>query len=265
MRNYNKNKNVIITGGSQGLGLAMAKHLAKDGYTPILIARTKVKLDDALKSIKNIGYDAYAFSVDIGNKNEMLKVAEKIKKQFGTIDFLINNAGIFHTGLLANLKIDEIKQDVDTSLFGTILCSKLFIPLMNDGSKILFVSSGFGLMGPAGYSTYAATKAGMINFAEAIKRELHKRKINVYVAVPSDIDTPAFREEEKNMPVWMNMSSSRGDVMPADAAAEKIISKCKGSRFFIFSHFDVYMLYILSKLLPKRLRDYILDCMFPKP
>ncbi len=258
-------KNTIITGGSQGLGLAMAQYLAKKGYTPILIARNASKLDNAVKSIKDMGYDAYAFSADIGNSDEMTKVAEKIKAKFGSIDFLINNAGIFHTNLLSNLEVAEIKQDIDASLFGPILCSKLFIPMMNDGSRILFVSSGFGLMGPAGYSTYAATKAGMINFAEALKREVHKRKIGVYVTVPGDIDTPAFREEEKNMPQWMNMSGARGNVMLADAAAEKIIGKCKGKRFFIFSHFDVYMLYILSKLLPKRFRDFILDKMFPRP
>ena len=258
-------KKVVITGGSQGLGLGLAKKLANDGYVPILIARTQSKLDEAVESIKKSGNEAYAFSADISDNIKMEKLAQKIKKQFGSIDFLINNAGIFHTDLLDVQNSDDIKKDLDVSLYGSILTSKLFAPMLNDGGKILFVSSGFGLMGPAGYSIYAAAKAGMINFAEALKRELHKKKIGVYVTCPGDIDTPAFREEEKNMPQWMNMANARGDVMSADKAAEKILKKCKGNRFYIFTHFDVYMLYILTKLLPKRLRDSILNKMFPRP
>jgi short-subunit dehydrogenase len=258
-------KIAVITGASQGLGLSMAKQLASEGYTPVLLARTQAKLDDAVKAIEDAGNSAASYAVDISDSEKMKEVAEKIKKEYGKIDFLINNAGVFHTELLENLEIEEIKQDLDVSLFGAILCSKLFVPMLKDGGKILFVSSGFGLMGPAGYSTYAASKAGMINFAESLKRELHKRKIGVYVTVPSDIDTPAFREEEKNMPEWMNVSGARGDVMPADAAAFKILGRCRGNRFFIFSHFDVFMLYILTKLLPKGFRDKILDGMFPRP
>jgi len=150
-------------------------------------------------------------------------------------------------------------------LFGQILATKLFAPIINVGGRILFVSSGFGLMGPAGYSVYAGAKAGIVNFAESIKRELYSYRIGVYVAVPSDIDTPGFREEKRCMPGWLARSKARGSVLSAHDAAKKIVSKCKGSRFLIFSDYNVFFLHIMTKILPKYSLDKIINKLFPRP
>lgn len=256
-------KIAVITGGSQGLGQAIAENLANKNYTVILIARTQAKLDDAVRKIEKNGGTALSYAADIADYDAMRKVADKIKNKFNKIDFLINNAGIIHTKQLVNTMVDEIKYDLEVNLFGAILCSKLFVPIIKVKGKILFISSGFGLMGPAGYSIYAAAKAGVINFAEALKREL--KNISVYVAVPSDIDSPGFRIEKNNMPKWMKVSKTRGKILPANVAAEKIIRKCTGNRFFIFSNLSVYFLYILTKILPLRIRNKIIDILFPKP
>jgi NAD(P)-dependent dehydrogenase (short-subunit alcohol dehydrogenase family) len=102
-----------------------------------------------------------------------------------------------HVNELKDIEPEDAKKDIDIGLFGSIICTKFFSPLIKDSGRILFVSSGFGLVGVAGYPVYSAVKAGVINFAGAVKRELHKRKIKVYVAVPSDIDTPGFKSEVK--------------------------------------------------------------------
>lgn len=259
-------KYAVITGGSKGLGFAFAKHLAvKEGYEVILIARSGVDLDSAVTEIEQAGGKAFSFFGDIADISVMQRISQRIEEKFKKIDFLINNACPVHVEELKNIPFDDIVNDVNSGLLGTVICTKLFIPIIKDGGKILFVSSGFGLMGPAGYSVYSAIKAGVINFAEAIKRELYKRKMKIYVAVPSDINTPGHIEEKNNMPVWMKVSYARGEAMDADIAAQKILKKCKGARFLIFTDCMVYMLYIVNKILPRYLCDKIIDNIFPRP
>ena len=258
-------KIALITGGSQGLGLAMGQNLARKGYTVLLLARTQARLEEARDSIEKSGGKAFIFPMDISDEKAMGQMTQKVKERFGRIDFLINNANILHVKTLENFSVDEIRREIEISLFGTILCTKLCLPLMEPGAKILCVSSGFGIMGAAGYPVYAATKAGMINFAEAVRREVKSRNIKVYVSIMADIDTPGARQEQESMPDWMKMAGVRGKMIGADVAAEKILRQCKGGRFYIFSHASVYSLYVMTKILPRRLRDWLLDLMFPRP
>jgi short-subunit dehydrogenase len=127
------------------------------------------------------------------------------------------------------------------------------------------ISSGFGLMGAAGYSMYCAAKAGIVNFAESLRRELLIRKINVYVACPGDMDTPQFHEEMKSSPAWMKKVTPR-KLKPPRVVAEQILKQCRGSRkFLIIPASDVKVLVVVSKLVPRKFRDFLLDKMFPRP
>jgi short-subunit dehydrogenase len=243
----------------------MAKNLARSGYTVVLVARTKSKLANVAEKIEQEGGSATVIPTDITDATAVANLAKKVKEKFGKIDFLINNAAIFTTEIIENIPATTIKQDIDVSLFGSIICTHEFMPLIKPGGRILFISSAFGIMGAAGYSVYCASKAGIINFAEAIRREVKNLKIKVYVATPADIDTPAFREEESKMPDWMKMAGARPTPLSSDTAAERILKQCKGGRFFIFSDFSIRSLYLMKKFLPKRLSDYILDSMFPRP
>ena len=257
-------KTALITGGSQGLGFALGKNLALKGYTASLLARTRSKLEAAVERIVEAGGKARMFPVDISDHEAMAALAEKIRERFGTIDFLVNNAGVFHAKTLESFSAEEIREDIDVSLFGSILCTRLFLPAMAKGGKILFVSSGFGLMGPAGYAPYAAAKAGLINLAEALQRDVGNKGIRVYVSVPSDIDTPGFEKEKASLPPWMKISDARGKPIPPEIAAETILRKCKGKRFFIFSDPGVLFLYFLYKLAPRRLRNLMIDSVYPR-
>ena len=255
----------LITGSSQGLGRAMAKYLALEGYSIVLVARTKSNLEQVACEISDIGGTATVIPADITDPHDVANLAEKVKIKFGKIDFLINNAAVFTTDKIENISPDQIKQDLDTSLFASILCTHHFLPLLNSEGRILFISSAFGIMGAAGYSVYCASKGGIINFAEALRREVKSRQIKVYVATPADIDTPAFREEEANMPEWMKMAGARPKPLSANIAAERILKQCRGNRFFIFSDFSIRLLYLLRRFLPRGITEYILDSMFPRP
>jgi len=258
-------KIALITGGSSGLGLSMAKKLAGEGYIPVLVARNSTKLANAVQLIKDAGYTARAFTADVSKVNEIEQVAREVEKEFGEIHFLVLNAGVVHTKLLLDYdNMDTLKEVLEIDLWGTVLCARCFVPLMKSRSKMGLISSAFALIGGAGYSTYCAAKAGVMNFGESLRRELLSKSIAVYVACPADIYTPQYEKEIADSPSWMQ-SSHRNRPLSADVAAKRILRKCKGSRFLIIINSDVLLLQFMSKIFPRRLKDLIIDHSLPKP
>ncbi|MCP4135878.1 MAG: SDR family NAD(P)-dependent oxidoreductase [bacterium] len=261
----NNKKTALITGGSSGLGLAMAKQLASEGYHSVILARGEERINKAVEQITGMGYSASGFKCDISSVDNLKSVAHKVKKQFGTIDYLILNAGVCHVGLLTDDNILDKKQDIDVDLWGTIASGHTFVPMLATGSKVLMISSALGLVGAAGYSTYCAAKAGIISFGETLRRELLFRKIPVYVACPGDIDTPQYAHEQASMPSWMKGNEERTDITSPEVVAAKILKKCKGKRFLVLSDFEVWQLVTFKKLFRTRLFNFIFDRIFPVP
>ncbi len=259
-------KTALITGGSSGLGLETAKELGRLGYICIIIGRNKEKLDKAVNEIKKEGCEVAGFKCDTTDESGLKSVYKEIEENFKKIDFLILNAGVVTCKLLSDFKdTKELKHDLEINLWGTILSAYTFLPLLDACSRILMISSAFGLMGPAGYSVYAASKAGIINFADSLRRELLSKKISVHVACPADIDTPQLHEEHKKMPDWMRQGDPRAKAMPASVAAKKILKKCFKNKFLIVISFEIYSLIMLMKFTPAIFKNYILDKMFPTP
>jgi short-subunit dehydrogenase len=259
-------KTAVITGGSSGLGFALAELLGKEGYSIVIIARNQDKINKAVSSLSDLNITAKGFSCDITDENGLKKVFDQIKNEYEKIDYLILNAGVVSTKLLSDYQnATEMKQDLEIDLWGTILSAHTFLPLLVNGTKVLLISSGFGLMGAAGYSMYCAAKAGIVNFGECLRRELLSKNINVYVACPGDMDTPQFHEEIKNAPQWMKKETPR-KLMKTSEVAIKILKMAKGSKkYLIIPSSDVNLLVILSKILPRKFRDSLLDGMFPRP
>lgn len=259
-------KCALITGGSSGLGFVLAEQLGKQGYHIVLVARDTKKLDEAVVKLSNQSIQSEALSCDVTDESGLNTVVAHIRSKGMTVDFLVLNAGMVSPGAFMDFKdAHALKLDLEIDLWGTILSAYKFIPLLTKGSKILMISSGFGLMGAAGYTIYCAAKAGMINFAEALRRELLPRDIHVYVACPGDMDTPQFYEEIRTSPEWMKTGSPR-KLMKAEVVAAKILRQCKGRmKFLIIPSADVKLLVIVGKLVPRKFRDFLLDKLFPQP
>ncbi len=259
-------KVAVITGGSSGLGYALAEILGKQGYSIVIMARNQEKITQAVAALTALSITAKGISCDITDESALQKAFNQIKDEYKQIDYLILNAGVVTTKLLSEYKnTAEIKQDLEIDLWGTILSAYQFLPLLQSGSKLLMISSGFGLMGAAGYSMYCAAKAGIVNFGEALRRELLSKNINVYTACPGDMDTPQFHNEVKNAPAWMKKETPR-KLMKTAVVAEKILKQANGhKKYLIVPSGDVNMLVVLSKILPRKFRDSLLDGMFPRP
>lgn len=259
-------KIAVITGGSSGLGFAFAKLLGHQNYTIVILARNIERNNQAVSQLEQLGITARSFKCDVTNENDLRLCAENIKSEYGSISFLIINAGEVTTKLLCDYdSTTELKKDLEIDLWGTIQTAYFLTPLLEEQSKLLMISSGFGLIGAAGYSVYCAAKAGIINFGESLRRELLHKKIAVYVACPGDMDTPQFHNEIKHQPEWMKTNSAR-KLMQVDKAAFLILKRCKGySRFLITTGTDVNLLQFVSRLLPRSWKNKLVDQSLPCP
>ncbi|WP_343672443.1 SDR family oxidoreductase [Chitinophaga sp.] len=258
-------KLALVTGGSSGLGFELAIRLGRSGYAVYLLARDRDRLSQATGQLLAEGIEARGFPVDVLDESGLLKVREEIAKHYSKLDFLVLNAGIVKSKLFSSYdSSDELRQQVDVNLWGTILPTHVMLPLLSSGARILMVSSGGGLMGIAGYAVYCASKAGVINFAEALRRELLNKKIPVYVACPGDFASPMAHRAEKEAPLWMKKQSTE-KLMTAGDVAERPLRKVMGTgRFLIFPAREIWMLTLIKRL-PRILSDRILDAMLPRP
>ena len=259
-------KIALITGGSSGLGFAFAELLGKENYKILILARNPEKIGNSVQKLIDQNMEAEGFACDVSDSAQLQQVSDTIKSKYNTIDFLILNAGVVTPKLLSEYTdIQDIKNDIDIDLMGHIYSTYYFTPLLVSGSKILMISSGFGLVGSAGYSIYCAAKAGVVNFAESIRRELLCKNIQVYVACPGDMDTPQFEYEISHQADWMKQSSPR-KVMPVKKAAAKILNQCKGKyKFLILIGSEIKLLNAVNKMLPRKIREWLVDTMLPRP
>jgi short-subunit dehydrogenase len=262
------NKIALITGGSSGLGLAMAKLFYKKGYSLILIARDMEKLKHTKAHIERNNQEnkVHIYSCDISKELQLENTFKEIKIKHSFIDFLVLNAGITTIDLLADYKnLTDVNKTVRVNLIGPISTTYLSLPLLRKEAHILFVSSGFALVGSAGYSLYAASKAGLNIFADALRRELMRDTIHVHLACPGDIDTPMLRNEHKIMPDWIKHQMGRVKPMKAEKIANYLLDQCLKKQHMIIPSFDVKVLVLVQKLLPRKLSTFIIDHVLPLP
>jgi 3-oxoacyl-[acyl-carrier protein] reductase len=185
-------RNVVVTGGSRGLGLAIARKLSAAGYGVIAVAR---KMSDQLSGAMKEN-DAGAGSLDfvafdLGDTQDIPKLARALRKQFGPIYGLVNNAALGTDGLLANMKNSQIEELLRVNTLAPIMLSKYLVRSMmaDGGGRIVNVTSIIGFTGYSGLSVYGATKASMIGFTRSLAREVGRLGINVNAVAPGFLDT----------------------------------------------------------------------------
>nr|WP_231701867.1 3-oxoacyl-[acyl-carrier-protein] reductase [Crassaminicella thermophila] len=185
-------KTAVVTGGSRGIGKAIALKLAELGANVVVnYTRSSDKADEVVKIIKDMGRDAIALKADVSNTEEVKNFFKEIEKKFDTIDILVNNAGITKDTLLMKMKDEDWDKVININLKGTYNCTKAVTRKMmkQRSGKIINVASVVGVMGNAGQANYAASKAGIIGFTKSVAKELGSRGINVNAVAPGFIQT----------------------------------------------------------------------------
>lgn len=191
-------KSAIVTGGTRGIGKAIVSELAKRGANVAFNYSKSADEAEKLKSeIESLGVKAFAAQCDVSNTEASAEFVKQVSAEFGTIDFLINNAGITRDTLILRMKEDDWDSVMDTNLKGAFNFSKAVLrPMMKnaDGGSILNIASISGVVGMLGQTNYSASKAGMIGFTKALAKEIASRKITVNALALGLIETEMASE-----------------------------------------------------------------------
>ncbi len=181
----------LVTGASQGIGRVCAMKLSQSGATLALAARNQEKLQKLAGEIEVNGGKAAAFSLDVGDEEQIKSVFKSVIAQFGKIDILVNNAGITRDQLVLRMKRADWDSVLNTNLTSAYLCTQQAISSMlkQRWGRIVNITSIFGQMGQAGQANYAASKAGLIGLTMAIAREVGSRNITCNAVAPGFIET----------------------------------------------------------------------------
>ena len=183
-------KVALVTGASRGIGKAIAIELAKNNVNVVInYNKDGEEAVNAVEEIKKIGVDSIAVKADISSFDECAAMIEIIKKRFGYLDVLVNNAGALSDKTLKNMTKEQWNLVVNTNLNGTFNATKNALPLIRDNGRIINISSIVGISGNFGQTNYAASKAGIIGFTKSLAKELGKRRITVNAVAPGFIDT----------------------------------------------------------------------------
>jgi 3-oxoacyl-[acyl-carrier protein] reductase len=186
-------RNIIVTGGSRGLGLGIAGRLATSGYSVIAVARkTSAPLTAAIEAAKRGTTGALNFiACDLGEIDKIPDLVRDLRKQFGPIYGLVNNAAVGTDGVLATMHNSKIETLVRVNTLAPIVLTKYVVRQMmaDGGGRIVNVSSIIGFTGYSGLSVYGATKASMLGFTRSLAREVGRLGVNVNAVAPGFMDT----------------------------------------------------------------------------
>jgi 3-oxoacyl-[acyl-carrier protein] reductase len=218
-------RTVLVTGGSRGLGLAICQKLAGAGYRVIAVARRKNKnLTAAIAQAGGAdGGMLHFVPFDLGNIDEIPGLVRSLRKEFGPLFGLVNNAAVGHYGVLATMHNSKLEEQVRVNTLSPIVLTKYVVRgMMSAGAgRIVNVASIIGVTGYSGLAAYAATKTSMIGFTRSLAREVGRLGINVNAVAPGFLATDMTRAfEEDELPKIMRRTALRrfpevGDVADA--------------------------------------------------
>ncbi|XP_010278135.1 PREDICTED: 3-dehydrosphinganine reductase TSC10A [Nelumbo nucifera] len=250
-----KGRHVFITGGSSGIGLALAHQAASEGARVSILARKADKLEEARNSIRlSTGIDVAVFSVDVRDSDAVQRAIDEADP----IDILICNQGVFIPQELELQSLETVKFMIDVNLMGTFHLIKSALPNMkNRGDRrpasIAIMSSQAGQVGIYGYTAYSASKFGLRGLGEALQQEVIADNIHVSLIFPPDTETPGFLEETKTRPLLTSIIAASSGAMKADEVAKKALDGIKSGRFIVPCNLDGFLLSIATAgLSPQR-------------
>ncbi len=232
-------KLAVITGGSKGIGKAIAKEFIKRGAHVCIIARKKKDLETAQKEIEVLAINpnqlVEAISCDTTDEKKLEPLLKKCIKKNGTPDFLVNCVGYAYPQNLLKLKLKDFKKNMETNYYGQLVPILILLPyfMKKQGGHIVNVSSLLGLMGLTGYSTYSPSKYAITGLSECLRHELKPHGIKVSVTFPPDTETPGFDEENKSKPEEVAMISEGGGLMQPEEVAQKMMQGIMKNKFYI--------------------------------
>ncbi|GAB4223863.1 MAG: SDR family oxidoreductase [Spirochaetales bacterium] len=244
-----------VTGGSSGIGLAVAEELVRRGSDVLLIARDRSRLERAaarLSSARLMEASPYMtgqpepggqalraprvsiLPLDVGNPEQVRHLLLQTVQEFGEPDFLFNSAGEAYPEYFERIPDSVFEQTIDVHLKGPWYITRALLPyLKKHQGTIVNVSSLAGLVGVFGYTAYSAAKAGVIGFSEALRSELTVEGVQVAVLCPPDTNTPGFERENRSKPPETKAISANAGVLEPEEVAQELFRGLSKGKFLI--------------------------------
>lgn len=242
----------LITGGSSGIGYAIAEHLVRTGAEVTIVARNVQRLEDASEKLKERAHDqsqVTALSCDVSDA-QAVKTSVDLLAQRRMPDLIVNAAGYVMPGNFTSLDRASFEKTMSINVTGIWNVLSVYVPLMPEGSTIVNISSFSGLLGTFGYSSYAASKYAVIGLSEALRNELSLRNIQVSVLCPPDTDTPQLKEENLHKPPETKALSGKAGLLSPEFVAASLFRGLKKKKFIIIPGMQSRLIYLLKRLFP---------------
>ncbi|MFO7562199.1 MAG: SDR family oxidoreductase [Enhygromyxa sp.] len=270
-----EDKVVVITGGSRGLGLVMARQLAEQGARLALIARSRVELDEARRQIEALGGEALTIACNVGVRDDIVAAVDLILGHYGRIDVLINNAGTIQVGPLEHMRVEDFQESLDVHFWGPLYAILAALPQMRERGegRIVNISSFGGKVAIPHLLPYCAGKHALGGLSEGLTSELRKDGIwvtTVYpglmrTGAPRNVDVKGQRDKEY---AWFAL----GDSLPllaidAERAARRILAACERGQPRLTITLQARALALLNELAPSAASRLggVINRLLPKP
>jgi 3-dehydrosphinganine reductase len=246
---------MLITGGSSGIGLALARIFVSEGAHVAILARRENILDKARMELTSLTRDAHQqiipIQADVSDLVTLLPRLESFEAEYGAPDYLFNSAGITYPGKFHMLSYETIRSLIEVNYLGTAYVTRALINgmLKRGSGHIVNISSLAGIIGTYGYSAYGASKYAIRGFSDVLRAEYRLRGIKVSVVFPPDTQTPQLDFEKDLKPSITRELSDTAGVMKAEEVAKIIWKDVQRNRYTILPGFNSWFLYTLNALL----------------
>jgi 3-dehydrosphinganine reductase len=247
-----KNRVVLITGGSSGIGLATAEIFVKEGANVLLLARHEDLLKQAETTLneKKLESDqaVASYSVDVQELAAVENTIQQIEAQYGTPDYLINSAGVAYSGYFQEMDLDIFRWMMEVNYLGTVNVTHAVVPGMirRRSGHIVNISSIAGFLGVYGYSAYAASKYAVRGLSDVLRAEMKPLGIRVSIAFPPDTQTPQLEYDNKLKPAETKALTDNTTIYSAEEVAKSIVNGMLKNKYVILPGFEGKLLYWAS-------------------
>jgi len=231
-------RNVLITGGSRGLGLALARRFAAERARLILVARSEEDLAEARQELEEMGAEVLTIAADLTVASEAARVVEEAVARFWTLDVLVNNAGVIQAGPLEHMTEEDFREAMDLHFWAAYHLTEAAVPHLerSNMARILNIASIGGEVAVPHLAPYTASKHALVGYSDAIRAELAPRGVRVTTVSPGLMRTGShvnalFKGQREKEYAWFSLMNANPLVSTsADAAARKIVEACRAGR-----------------------------------
>ncbi len=242
---------VLVTGGSSGIGLALARQLAGEGARVWILARHPDMMESAIRSLASVnGNKPGMLAADVTDWKAVQSAVQKLTGEVGIPDILINCAGASHPGYVQETSLDTYHEMMDLNYYGIVHMVQALLPSMlkRGSGYIVNFSSMAGFLAPFGYSAYVPSKYAVRGFSDSLRLELKPQGIDVSVVFPPDTDTPGMANENKTKP-YETLEAFSSTLVSPDKVAKDVVKGMRRRRYVILPGTEASLTYRLMFLM----------------